>query len=239
MLCIEPVHKNPFSVSYCNLSNANSPCRLFTRLKFNVNEICKAECEREFFSLLCGRKPQPKSATSLLFARKGKARSIGLSSRSNDMEGHFYGQCRNANLVRGLSELKKFDAVQKSAAMLIQLVWRERMRRRGGGADVQKKSQGHTCYAVDAPAYFGESCLWTPYSTWTTRAAIHEYTIRVKSQVEVVNIPRLAIAVCIEKFSPWLRNRFEVFQAAVLHDRDFLEKESQVSTKPSSLALQG
>ena len=186
----------------------------------------------------CGRTRQPKSATSLLFARKGKARSIGLSSRSNDMEGHFYGQCKNENLVRGLSELKKFDAVQKSAAMLIQLVWRERIRRRGGGADVQKKSQGHTCYAVDAPAYFGESSLWTPYSTWTTRAAIHEYTIRVKSQVEVVNIPRLAIAVCIEKFSPWLRNRFEVFQAAVLHDRDFLaDKESQVSTKPSSLAL--
>lgn len=170
--------------------------------------------------------------------RKGKARSIGLSSRSNDMEGHFYGQCKNENLVRGLSELKKFDAVQKSAAMLIQLVWRERIRRRGGGADVQKKSQGHTCYAVDAPAYFGESSLWTPYSTWTTRAAIHEYTIRVKSQVEVVNIPRLAIAVCIEKFSPWLRNRFEVFQAAVLHDRDFLaDKESQVSTKPSDVPL--
>ena len=122
--------------------------------------------------------------------------------------------------------------------MLIQLVWRERLRRRGIEVDeIQKKWQGHSgVYAVDAPAYFGESSLWTPYSTWSSRAALHEYTIRVKSQVEVVSIPRLAIAVCIQKFSPWLRNRFEVFQQAVLAEKDcfLVDKHSQVSSKPSS-----
>lgn len=159
-------------------------------------------------------------------------------SRSRDLEGQFFDTSRNESLAKGIAELKKQDAVQKAAAMLIQLVWREKMRRRGIESEVDKNCKGNTCYTVDAPAYFGESCLWTPLSTWSTRAVLHDYTIRVKSQVEIVSIPRVAVALCIEKFSPWLRSRFEVFQAAVLGEEKE-DKDSQVSTKPSPSALLG
>lgn len=172
-------------------------------------------------------------------ARKRKSRSASLGrSKSSEMEKHFFETCQNENLTRGIAELRKQDAVQRSAAMLIQLVWRQRRERRGD-VEVNKKWTGHTCYTIDAPAYFGESMLWTPLSTWTTRATIHEYTVRVKTQVEIVSIPKVALAMCIDKFSPWMRNRFEVFQAAVLDEADSIsqDKESQVSQKPSDLAL--
>lgn len=172
-------------------------------------------------------------------ARKRKSRSASLGrSKSSEMEKHFFETCQNENLTRGIAELRKQDAVQRSAAMLIQLVWRQRKERRGD-VEINKKWQGHTCYTIDAPAYFGESMLWTPLSTWTTRATLHEYTVRVKTQVEIVSIPKVALAMCIDKFSPWMRNRFEVFQAAVLDERDSTsqDKESQVSEKPSNLAI--
>jgi len=170
-------------------------------------------------------------------ARKRKSRSASLGrSKSSEMEKHFFETCQNENLTRGIAELRKQDAVQRSAAMLIQLVWRQRRERRGD-VEINKKWKGHTCYTIDAPAYFGESMLWTPLSTWTTRATLHEYTVRVKTQVEIVSIPKVALAMCIDKFSPWMRNRFEVFQAAVLDEADSIsqDKESQVSQKPSDI----
>ncbi|CAK9046684.1 Potassium voltage-gated channel subfamily H member 2 (Ether-a-go-go-related gene potassium channel 1) (DERG) (ERG-1) (Eag-related protein 1) (Ether-a-go-go-related protein 1) (c-ERG) (Voltage-gated potassium channel subunit Kv11.1) [Durusdinium trenchii] len=139
------------------------------------------------------------------FKKEGKQRSTSLGrSRSNDLESQFVERWHDENLLRGLSELRKQDAVQKHAAMLIQLVWRERMRKKLD--EIHKKHRPSSCYTIEAPAYFAES--------------LHQYTVRVKSQVETVSIPRLAILLVIEKFSPWLRHRFEVFQAAVLEEKE-------------------
>ncbi|CAK9072117.1 unnamed protein product [Durusdinium trenchii] len=169
-------------------------------------------------------------------ARKQRSTSLGRS-RSNDLESQFVERWHDENLLRGLSELRKQDAVQKHAAMLIQLVWRERMRKKLD--EIHKKHRPSSCYTIEAPAYFAESCLWPPLMTWSKRVCLHQYTVRVKSQVETVSIPRLAILLVIEKFSPWLRHRFEVFQAAVLEEKEsigetvspkFSGKQSNVST---------
>lgn len=70
---------------------------------------------------------------------------------------------------------------------------------------------------VEAPAYFGESCLWVQYEDWkTTDPPIYLYSARCESRGELIKIPRTAIEDLLEKFSPWLGERFDFFREAVV-----------------------
>ncbi|CAJ1365474.1 unnamed protein product [Effrenium voratum] len=166
----------------------------------------------------------------LILHRHVKRQTTGtalVSSRTEELETQFFGTCYSENIARAVKELKRQDSVQRRAAAFIQSAWRDHIKsRRNEGLKFGLLRVGG--YPLDAPAYFGESCLWAPYSTWKRRAAIHRYTVRCKTQVEVVSVPRSAIGQCIEKFSPWLQNRFEVFQSAVLADAVIQEEEEGV-----------
>jgi len=150
------------------------------------------------------------------------------SSSTHDLDSRFHGACYNESLLRGMQELKKQDTLQRQAAEFIQTVWREHKARQGVSQGGRHNPSG---YPLDAPAYFGESSLWVSWTTWRSQAALHTYTVRCKTQVELICIPRLAIAACLEKFSPWLPNRFEIFQSAVLKDQ-----ASRVSSSLSPLS---
>ena len=164
--------------------------------------------------------------------KMSKKQPRAVSTKSQDLETQLFEHCQNENMTRGFAELKKQDTVQRHAALLIQIVWRHRRQERVD--EIQKRrTLRNSCYAVDAPAYFGESCLWAPIHTWGN-ALLHEYTIRVKSQVEIVCIPRSAIAMCIEKFSPWLRNRCEVFQSTVLEEKATSSATTTERDRPAS-----
>lgn len=93
---------------------------------------------------------------------------------------------------------------------------------------------------VEAPAYFGESCLWVEYDQWDdpARYPVYLYSARCESRGELIRIPRSAIQKIIENFSPWLVERFEFFRQAVVEglakkENDFAMK--RVSTKDVEL----
>mmetsp|Transcript_18273 Transcript_18273/g.38930 ORF Transcript_18273/g.38930 Transcript_18273/m.38930 type:complete len:108 (-) Transcript_18273:26-349(-) len=78
---------------------------------------------------------------------------------------------------------------------------------------------------VEAPAYFGESCLWVPLGTWgRAPPPLYTYNARSLSRTEFVSVPRQALQQVITQFSPWLAERFEVFRKAVVENhRDVMD----------------
>lgn len=74
--------------------------------------------------------------------------------------------------------------MQKHAAMLIQLVWRERMRKKLD--EIHKKHRPSSCYTIEAPAYFAESCLWPPLMTWSKRVC---FLARLSIQFVFLGVP--------------------------------------------------
>lgn len=151
-------------------------------------------------------------ASALRGGRKRHQNALASSS-TTELDLAFFGSCYSENLARGLQELSKQDTMQRQAAEFIQAMWRDHQARTGVIKHHHRNPFG---YPVDAPAYFGESSLWMPPATWKSQAILHGYTVRCKTQVELISIPRAAIGNCIENFSPWLLNRFEIFQSAVL-----------------------
>lgn len=70
---------------------------------------------------------------------------------------------------------------------------------------------------VEAPAYFGESCLWVPFDDWDKeQPPVYMYSARCESRGELIVISRKSIQDLILKFSPWLGERFEFFRDAVV-----------------------
>jgi len=70
---------------------------------------------------------------------------------------------------------------------------------------------------VEAPAYFGESCLWVPMEQWDTALPDkYAYTAKCESRGEIVSIPRDAVREVITEFEHVLPRRFEFFRQEVM-----------------------
>lgn len=70
---------------------------------------------------------------------------------------------------------------------------------------------------VHAPSYFGESCLWVPLERWESEPPpLYMYNARCESLVELVYISRDTVKDIVERFSPWLPQRFESFRETVI-----------------------
>lgn len=119
-------------------------------------------------------------------------------------------------------DLLRLDKRRKSAAAIVQKAWRRRIKKTDGSRVNKNLRSVSTMQSktVQAPAYFGESCLWLPYEDWgsDTKVVIHQYSATCDSRAtsEIVHIPRTAISEVIEAFAPWLLERFEFFQTSVL-----------------------
>jgi len=127
-------------------------------------------------------------------------------------------------LINATIQLKCKDARQRRAAAIIQRKWRKKAKHIRGSVSFKavegrdtKPVSAMQSKTVQAPAYFGESCLWAPIEQWRTAdPPRYNYTARCQSRGELVYIPRESIQVIIERFSPWLGERFECFQQAVV-----------------------
>lgn len=119
-------------------------------------------------------------------------------------------------------KLRLHDVRARRAAALIQSRWRKkhalRASLRSCDSPTRKPSlRTMQSKTVHAPAYFGEACLWAPLDTWgQAEPPLYLYTARCESRGELVYISRSVIQDIIERFSPWLPERFELFREAVL-----------------------
>jgi len=119
-------------------------------------------------------------------------------------------------LCCALEKIRVQDEREKWAAMLIQRLWQRRKMRFHKPKKV-KKMHHITSRTVPAPAYFGEACLWTPFDAWASEEPpSHTYSARCEAISEVMIIPRVEVRELIQRFSPWLRDRFETFRQEVL-----------------------
>jgi len=114
--------------------------------------------------------------------------------------------------------IKRRDLQMNRAARNIQREWR------AGREDRQQRTERRQLNGsllksktVSAPAYFGESCLWQPLEEWSTDVPPrYSYSARCESRCEVVYIAREAVKDLVNRFSPWLGERLDVFRTAVL-----------------------
>eukprot|EP00928_Gymnodinium_smaydae_P029751 TRINITY_DN22317_c0_g3_i1.p1 TRINITY_DN22317_c0_g3~~TRINITY_DN22317_c0_g3_i1.p1 ORF type:complete len:872 (+),score=150.64 TRINITY_DN22317_c0_g3_i1:129-2618(+) len=128
-------------------------------------------------------------------------------------------------------DLVRSDIEKRNAALLVQRVWRKKIKARrkllGQAAQTPavqapapsgpKSVSRMRSKLMFAPAYFGESCLWVPYADWREQPPLpYMYTVTAETRSELLDIPRESIEACIEHFSPWLAERFEIFREGVI-----------------------
>lgn len=121
-------------------------------------------------------------------------------------------------LHSAFNKLNKRDLREKRSACYIQRRWK---RKKASAQICQEKSGKRLSAAkskfVHAPAYLGESCLWAPLADWgTTPPPRYPYTACCETRGEFVYIPRDAVKDIIDRFSPWLADRFEYFRVSVV-----------------------
>jgi len=98
--------------------------------------------------------------------------------------------------------LQNHDFLTARAVKTIQNSWRQRRK---------KDVPTFTSRVVTAPSYFGEACLMTPYAEWTSTPPLHLFTAQCETICEYVRIPRSLVKEVVDRFSPWLLYRFEIF----------------------------
>merc|ERR1712232_140302 len=102
--------------------------------------------------------------------------------------------------------MRRNDFLRKRAATLVQRRFREKMNARRArkaalragsegscpsGEGVQQRLCRMLSKTVEAPAYFGESCLWVPFEEWTTaKPPMYMYSARCESRGELIQISR-------------------------------------------------
>lgn len=117
-------------------------------------------------------------------------------------------------LLEAVAKLEDHDIRVRHAVRLVQRHWRKRCH--DGPRFTRPPAQVQST-VVRAPSYFGESCLWAPFSTWgEAEVPRHAYNARCECYCEFVCVERSDIQTMIERFSPWLDERFEMFREAVL-----------------------
>ncbi|CAE7240661.1 Kcnh5 [Symbiodinium sp. CCMP2456] len=117
--------------------------------------------------------------------------------------------------VRAEEQLLVQDCRQRRAARFIQTRWRQKLRARRA----RLTSQPIVCsMSIEAPAYFGESCLCDPVEKWGEKPPQCMYSARCEMRSEVMCILRSDIGALIKEFSPWMGERFEVFREEVVQN---------------------
>jgi len=108
---------------------------------------------------------------------------------------------------QGSDALALRDLAQHVAARRIQLQWRS----------FSGRSENRFHHnRVEAPAFFGESCLMEPFAEWDKQPHMHPHTAVCESPCEAICVSRCEVKEVMEKFSPMLAERFEFFRRSVL-----------------------
>jgi len=141
----------------------------------------------------------------------------------------YHGICLSGNeifdssvLMEATVQLKRQDLREKNAAIMIQRRWRKRPRMPNPKPSLlhhgsKWRATTMSSKTIAAPAYFGESCLWSPIEQWGKEdPPLYTYTARCESRCELVYIGREAIQEIVERFSPWLGERLETFRKSVV-----------------------
>lgn len=144
--------------------------------------------------------------------------------------------------------LRREDVRQLSAAKYLQRRWRRKQQRREAevaktGSEAKSASKGVKLSAIPttkihAPAFLGESCLWTHPSSWDFDDRRHPYSAWCVERTEIVSIPRFAIQESLKKHSPWLEERLlffqEKLQAAHKTHKDYQELMTDFKEVPKA-----
>eukprot|EP00427_Karlodinium_veneficum_P027435 CAMPEP_0169200972 /NCGR_PEP_ID=MMETSP1016-20121227/10156_1 /TAXON_ID=342587 /ORGANISM="Karlodinium micrum, Strain CCMP2283" /LENGTH=423 /DNA_ID=CAMNT_0009277861 /DNA_START=1231 /DNA_END=2502 /DNA_ORIENTATION=+ len=117
-------------------------------------------------------------------------------------------------LLDSYTKMKVHDLRLKHVVMRVQRNWRSKKQ----DSKSYPKVQGLRSHMVYAPSYFGESCLWVPRWKWPDVAPKHMYNARCKKRADLVCIPRSAIDEILDRFAPWLPDRFEFFRKDVVEN---------------------
>lgn len=167
----------------------------------------------------------PQAATFALAMVRSNS-SLGNTKRTPQTRTYF-GQAQTGNsifdsqvLTDAMIKLRREDLRTRRAAVVVQKRWRDSVKRKAHKKSKSGKSAASKMVSkiIEAPAFFGESCLWEPIETWKDEqlAPIYVYGTQCKTRCELVYIPRLAVLDVVCHFSPWLQERFEFFRKAVL-----------------------
>eukprot|EP00928_Gymnodinium_smaydae_P031116 TRINITY_DN22950_c0_g1_i1.p1 TRINITY_DN22950_c0_g1~~TRINITY_DN22950_c0_g1_i1.p1 ORF type:complete len:727 (-),score=59.05 TRINITY_DN22950_c0_g1_i1:208-2088(-) len=130
--------------------------------------------------------------------------------------------------------LRRQDIRMRVAARVLQRRWRAKSAGNAAGREpstTSGTSASRSSSVVEAPAYFGESCLWVPFEQWGEVAPLYSYSATCRTRAEVLCIPRPAVQEIIIRFSPWLGDRFDCFRQAVV---DGLQLQAAVPGRVSS-----
>mmetsp|Transcript_63549 Transcript_63549/g.148219 ORF Transcript_63549/g.148219 Transcript_63549/m.148219 type:complete len:847 (+) Transcript_63549:51-2591(+) len=133
--------------------------------------------------------------------------------------------------------LKRQDYRQRAAAHHIQKVWHAKKSRSSSSPRPSIHRHSITSKSVEAPAFFGEACLWVPFETWDSEDSFptYSYTAHCEEVSELLIISRAQIRELILLFSPWLKERFECFRECVV---DGMAKQTHIpEDKPVSSFL--
>merc|ERR1719265_866919 len=165
------------------------------------------------------------------FGKAGDSESEEDKEREDDGKG--IGDILDAHvnskiLNNAFNRLHRRDIRERRSAAYIQRRWRKKAVdaskvHRTKGALSESKTK-----FVHAPAYLGESCLWAPHEDWEGGPATrYPYSACCENRCEFVYIPRFVIKDIIDRFSPWLSDRFEYFRAAVVKSMDAAFEEGK------------
>lgn len=116
--------------------------------------------------------------------------------------------------------LFSYDVSLQRAATSVQRAWRRSQTRCSQKCSASPKEYINkmATKTVVAPAYLGESCMWLPLDEWGQTPTRYLYTAVCETLGETVFVPRSAIQDMLERFSPWLPDRFEFFRKNVAVD---------------------
>eukprot|EP00931_Biecheleriopsis_adriatica_P062971 TRINITY_DN38067_c0_g1_i1.p1 TRINITY_DN38067_c0_g1~~TRINITY_DN38067_c0_g1_i1.p1 ORF type:complete len:821 (-),score=108.15 TRINITY_DN38067_c0_g1_i1:53-2515(-) len=156
-------------------------------------------------------------------------------------------------LINGLpwmiakAKLADIDNQRSEAAITLQRFFRRRKLQKlvGSAVDLAAKQSSSVADTlrnmsssnIPAPAYFGESCLWTPLEKWNDLAytSFYVYSARCLTRGQMMVVTRSSIHEVIDSFSPWLSERFEQFRRSVIESSaDILAAPALSSTVESS-----
>lgn len=127
-------------------------------------------------------------------------------------------------LDAAIHKLREEDERTQTAAHFIQRRWRtRRLQRPPGSCTSQRKSprrlERFRSTTIEAPSFFGESCLWEPLEDWTSPSSVcFAYSARCETRSELIQVPRDAVREVIDQYSPSLRERFEFFRQSIVEE---------------------
>mmetsp|Transcript_28414 Transcript_28414/g.45627 ORF Transcript_28414/g.45627 Transcript_28414/m.45627 type:complete len:872 (+) Transcript_28414:93-2708(+) len=139
---------------------------------------------------------------------------------------------------RAITNLQLKDEAETQAARILQRRFR-RNRMQKAVKDLRFKSgvfaQEMPSQMIEAPAYFGESCLWVPFEEWGTAAPPrYAYSATCHSRGERITVTRKSLEQVMISYSPWLVDRFEFFRETVFEEMVAIRSCANQKRKPNN-----